>query len=258
MFQQVAVRTIPYSQFKAHLARREVIEAAVNPDEVLGRIVPLAARQTNAAPGRPVIAAAHTNEDIPVSLHRALSETKPFLFRTVRVEDPDLVKELQAAGAEYGGVRPGFITQFLLAWVLPIAIMIALWTFIGRRLGATGESVLGFGKSRARLIADKNTGVTFNDVAGCDEAKVQLKEVVEMDGEEVKKLLDRGYAEAKEILTLHRDQLERIAAELLQRESIDGARFYQLVGRGMPTEKIPVPPLAAAPATAQDNTELRP
>jgi cell division protease FtsH len=67
----------------------------------------------------------------------------------------DLVKELQAAGAEYGGVRPGFITQFLLAWVLPIAIMIGLWTFIGPRLGAAGESVLGFGKSRARLIADK-------------------------------------------------------------------------------------------------------
>src|SRR5205085_770198 len=60
-----------------------------------------------------------------------------------------------------------------------IAIMMGLWTFIGRRFGAAGESILSFGKSRARLIVDKNTGVTFDDVAGCDEAKFELKEVVD-------------------------------------------------------------------------------
>ncbi len=71
------------------------------------------------------------------------------------------------------------MAQFLLAWVLPIALMVGLWTFIGRRFGAAGESILGFGRSRARLIADKNTGVTFDHVAGCDEAKFELKEVVD-------------------------------------------------------------------------------
>src|SRR5207247_9682996 len=174
-FGQFALRMIFYSQFKAHLARHEVVEAVVKQDEVVGRIVPLAARQTNAPP---VLKAPETSAtEIPFGLRRALSETKPFLFRTVRVEDPDLVKELQAAGAEYGGVRPGFITQFLLAWVLPIAIMIGLWTFIGRRLGAPGESVRALGKSRAGLLADKNTGVTLNDVAGADETKFHLTEV---------------------------------------------------------------------------------
>src|SRR2546428_13933995 len=49
-FAQFAVRTIPYSQFKAHLARHEVLEAVVKQDEVVGRIVPLTARQTNAPP----------------------------------------------------------------------------------------------------------------------------------------------------------------------------------------------------------------
>jgi cell division protease FtsH len=66
--------------------------------------------------------------------------------------------------------------------------------------------------------------------------------------EEVKHLLDCCYVEAKEILTLHRDQLERIAAELFQRESLDGAEFYRLVGKEMPTAKEPVPPLEVAAA----------
>ena len=127
-FSQFAVRTIPYSQFKAHLERREVVEAAVKPDEIVGRIVPLAARQTNAAPAEPVLQAPDTNRaDVPQGLRRALTETKPFFFRTVRVEDPDLVKELQAAGVEFTGTRPSAIAQFLLAWVLPIGLMMLIW-----------------------------------------------------------------------------------------------------------------------------------
>jgi cell division protease FtsH len=179
-FGQFAVRTIPYSQFKAHLERREVVEAAVKQDEVAGRILPLAARETNAAPSSPVLKAPETStNEIPFGLRRALAETKPFFFRTVRVEDPDLVKELQAAGVEYSGTRPSALSQFLLAWVLPIAVMIGLWALLARRMGAASEGILGIGKSRAKLIVDKNTGVTFNDVAGCDEAKQELKEVVD-------------------------------------------------------------------------------
>jgi cell division protease FtsH len=178
LLSEFAVRTIPYSQFKAHLARREVVEAAVRQEEIVGRVVPLAAGETSAAPAEPVITTPKTNA-VPLPLRRALAETRPYLFRTVRIEDPDLVKELQAAGVEYSAVRPGFLSQFLLAWVLPVAAMIGLWTFIGRRFGAAGESILSIGKSRARLIVDKNTGVTFDDVAGCDEAKFELKEVVD-------------------------------------------------------------------------------
>jgi cell division protease FtsH len=179
-FSQFAVRTIPYSQFKAHLERREVVEAAVKPDEIVGRIVPLAARQTNAAPAEPVLQAPETNRaDVPQGLRRALTETKPFFFRTVRVEDPDLVKELQAAGVEFTGTRPSAIAQFLLAWVLPIGLMMLIWGLLARRFSAASEGVLGIGKSRAKLIVDKNTGVTFNDVAGCEEAKQELQEIVD-------------------------------------------------------------------------------
>src|SRR5882672_8684883 len=179
-FGQFAVRTIPYSQFKAHLERREIVQASVDQDEVVGRVVPLAARQTNAAPSAPILRAPETNAtEIPFGVRRAVAETKPFLFRAVRVEDPDLVKELQAAGVEYSGTRPSALSQFLLAWLLPIIVMIGLWSLLARRMGAAGEGILGIGKSRAKLIMDKNTGVTFNDVAGCEEAKQELKEVVD-------------------------------------------------------------------------------
>ncbi len=108
------------------------------------------------------------------------AETKPFLFRTVRVEpDPQLVDQLEAAKVAFHGVRPSFISQFLYAWVLPIGLMVAFWMFLSRRLRAAGQSVMSFGQSRARLVADRNTGVTFDDVAGCDEAKYELQEVVD-------------------------------------------------------------------------------
>ncbi len=57
--------------------------------------------------------------------------------------------------------------------------MVLLWVFLSRGLRSAGQSVMSFGKSRARLVADRDTGVTFADVAGCDEAKFELQEVVE-------------------------------------------------------------------------------
>jgi cell division protease FtsH len=61
--------------------------------------------------------------------------------------------------------------------------------------------------------------------------------------EEVKILLDHAYADAKQILSAQHDQLERIAGELLKRESLDGQEFYKLVGKEMPRAKEPAPPL---------------
>ena len=97
----------------------------------------------------------------------------------MRVEDPDLVNELQAAGVKFSGTRPSALSQFLMAWVLPLLVIFGLWSLLARRFGAAGQGVLGIGKSRAKMIVDKNTGVTFADVAGCDEAKQELKEVVD-------------------------------------------------------------------------------
>ena len=63
--------------------------------------------------------------------------------------------------------------------MLPIGVMVLMWVFLSRGLRNAGQSVMSFGKSRARMVADRDTGVTFDDVAGCDEAKYELQEVVD-------------------------------------------------------------------------------
>ena len=70
-------------------------------------------------------------------------------------------------------------TTILFSWILPFAAIFLLWSFLSRRIGAAGQAVMRIGKSNAKLVADKETGVTFNDVAGCDEAKFELQEVVD-------------------------------------------------------------------------------
>jgi cell division protease FtsH len=173
---QFTVRTIPYSQFKAHLARREVADAVVKQDEITGRISPQAAPAANAEV--PVAASPRTNGPAPAT-NAAAGATAPFQFRTVRIEDPELVKDLQASGARYDGERPNFLSQFLLSWVLPIALLAGLWSLMGRKFGGLGPSVFGLGKSNAKLVEGEDTGVSFEDVAGCEEAKLELREVID-------------------------------------------------------------------------------
>ncbi|HEV8003227.1 MAG TPA: ATP-dependent zinc metalloprotease FtsH, partial [Planctomycetaceae bacterium] len=103
----------------------------------------------------------------------------PFLFRTLRVDDPKLVDEMVAHHVKFAGTRPSMLATFLFAWILPLLFFAGVWYFLSRRMGSMGQTVMSIGKSKAKLIADKDTGVTFNDVAGCDEAKYELQEVVD-------------------------------------------------------------------------------
>ena len=167
---QFAYRNIPYSEFKEYLQHREVLKCVIREDDIQGEIQPKNANRSEATPS------ATTNA---TAAAKAAPSTKPFLFRTVRVEDPKLVDELQSAGVNFQGERPGFMSQILVSWLVPIGIMVLLWSFIGRRLGSAGESILSFGKSKARLVAQTETGITFRDVAGCEEAKYELQEVVD-------------------------------------------------------------------------------
>ncbi len=178
LFRQFAVVTIPYSEFKSYVSRHEVTEASIQLDEIVGQIVPRASSDATApdVTGKP---AGEGGAGVSPSPKQTPADARAFFFRTVRVEDPDLVNELQAAGVKYTGTRPSVLSQFLMAWVLPLLVLFGLWSLLSRRFKAAGEGVLGIGKSRAKLIVDRNTGVTFADVAGCDEAKQELKEVVD-------------------------------------------------------------------------------
>jgi cell division protease FtsH len=176
---KVEYRTIPYSEFRAYLTQGAVAEALVKQDEIDGRIVPKPGHETKNEPAENAKATPSPGAvSSPGATASPPGEAKPFFFRTERIEDPQLVNELQTAGVQYGAARPGVISQFFLAWVLPIAVMVLLWNLLARRMGGAGQSIFAIGKSRARLVADPDTGVTFDDVAGCDEAKFELHEVV--------------------------------------------------------------------------------
>jgi cell division protease FtsH len=167
---QFAYKTIPYSEFKASVSNHEVLRCVIRSDDVQGEI------QSQSGSGSNDVAVASTNA---AAGQTNAAAAKPFLFRTVRVEDPKLVDDLEAAGVKFRGERPGIMSQLLLSWIIPLGIMVLIWMFIGRRLSGAGESILSFGKSKARLVAERETGVSFKDVAGCEEAKYELQEVVD-------------------------------------------------------------------------------
>jgi cell division protease FtsH len=93
--------------------------------------------------------------------------------------DAGLVAELRARGVEFAGdVRSGFLDA-LLTWILPMLLLFGLWIFLSRRvMGQQAAGVLGIGRSGAKIYAERDMKVTFDDVAGVDEAKAELKEVV--------------------------------------------------------------------------------
>ncbi|HTP58683.1 MAG TPA: ATP-dependent zinc metalloprotease FtsH [Spirochaetia bacterium] len=139
---------IPYSDFKKDLADGRVKEVVISPTDIQG------------------VMSAPAGQSTP--------------FHTVRVDDPDLVKQLQDKGVKFTGKAQGSILGNILSWILPLAIMFALWNFFMMRMGSGGPGVLSIGQSKAKLVADTGAKrITFNDVAGIDEAKEELQEVVD-------------------------------------------------------------------------------
>jgi cell division protease FtsH len=95
-------------------------------------------------------------------------------YRTRRVADPGLVQLMDQKGVEYfsPATESGDWLASILPWVLPIVLMIVFWKYISNQVGKAGQGVMSFGANKARLVAEGDTGVTFQDVAGVDKAKV--------------------------------------------------------------------------------------
>ncbi len=144
---------LPYSEFKTLLAAGNVEEVTVTRQSLLGKLKP------------------------------GERSKEPKLFTTVRVEDPDLVKELNARNVKFTGMIESTFLRDIMWWVIPALIFGGIWFFVIRRLGqGLGQGQKGFmtvGKSKAKIYAEKDTKVTFADVAGVEEAKEELREVIE-------------------------------------------------------------------------------
>src|SRR5471032_347872 len=103
-------------------------------------------------------------------------------FQTYTPEDASLVGRLTDKGVrviakpEDSDVNP--LLHYLLSW-FPMLLLIGVWVFFMRQMQAGGGRAMGFGKSRARMLTEKQGRVTFDDVAGIDEAKAELQEIVE-------------------------------------------------------------------------------
>ncbi len=142
------VDTIPYSEFEQLVARGSVTEVAVGQDAIQGKL------KDKLASGKSA-------------------------FITARV-DPALAEKLEAKGVVVTGVPSGGLFQTILSWVVPALMFYLIWIFLGRRLADRQGfgGLMSIGKSRAKVYVEKDTKVTFADVAGVEEAKFELQEVV--------------------------------------------------------------------------------
>src|SRR5262249_5722059 len=107
----------------------------------------------------------------------------PVTFVTTRIpamDDSSLLKELEAAKVEFSGrIETTFWRDLLFGWVIPLGLMAGLWIFLMRRMGGGPTQALSFGRSKAKIYDRKELKTTFADVAGVDEAKAELVEVVD-------------------------------------------------------------------------------
>ena len=107
--------------------------------------------------------------------------TQDRIYRTVSMYDENFIAFLDEHDVAYGAVsREGnALLNFIFSWVLPIAFFVFIWRFVFKRLGNMGSNVLSVGQNRAVIVAEGDVNTRFSDVAGVDEAKEELVEVVD-------------------------------------------------------------------------------
>jgi len=159
------VDNLPYSDFKSFLRSGKITEVALGEAVITGTL-------SNDGAG----------EDLsPKTAERLATLSKgPHPFTTVRVDDRALVGDLEAAKVPFAGRVESKWLPALLSWVIPALVFFALWSFLIKRM-AGSQGMGGFmsvGKSKAKVYMETDTKVTFDDVAGVDEAKEELQEVI--------------------------------------------------------------------------------
>lgn len=139
---------ISYSQFLDFVSRGRISEAMVGSSVIEGKV-------NNPGKGEPP------------------------RFSTLRVDDPDLVKRLTTARIKFSAVQESTVWRDVLSWIVPAAVMIGLWWLILSRISQNSRGgFLSMGKSKAKIYMEKGLKTRFEDVAGVDEAKAELYEIV--------------------------------------------------------------------------------
>jgi len=140
------VRTIPYSEFQRLAAEGRVGDLTVGPGRITGSF-------------------------------RDAVEGQPRRFTTIRVE-PELAETLAGSGLEFRGEPEQGLLVSALGWMMPTLLFLGVWVFLIRRMAGGQGGMLAIGKSKARVYVETDIKTTFRDVAGVDEAKAELEEIV--------------------------------------------------------------------------------
>ena len=143
---------IPYSQFREYLSKGKIIDCSIGERIIRGHF-----KESS------------SDKDLPVA------------FVAVPVHDPKLVDELKNKNVQFKGeIENTFFKSMVVWWIFPFAIIALAWFFISKKIGGIGAPFMSFGKAKIKLYAEEDVKKTsFADVAGCDEAKEELKEIID-------------------------------------------------------------------------------
>ncbi|MCU0590596.1 MAG: ATP-dependent zinc metalloprotease FtsH [Desulfobacterales bacterium] len=149
IFSAFSIKTIPYSEFLKALNEDRVTEVAITSNIIQGRI---------RAPGE------------------ASEAGQP--FRTIRV-DPELSNLLSGHNVQFKGEIESTFLRDLFSWIFPIVLFVGIWFFLMKRMQGQQPGFMSLGKNKAKIYMEDEVGVRFEDVAGVDESKQELQEVIE-------------------------------------------------------------------------------
>jgi cell division protease FtsH len=144
----MAVKVIPYSQFLTFLKAKKVTEVAISANEIQGKMM----------------------------IDNDPSKTE--LFKTVRV-DPEISQLLEQYHVTFKGQVQSTFLRDLFSWIFPIFLFVGVWYFFMKRMAGQQSGFMTLGKNKAKIYMENELNVTFEDVAGVDEAKQELVEVIE-------------------------------------------------------------------------------
>lgn len=147
IFDQFRPQVIAYSDFIKAVTEDRVIEIAIGQDRISGKM-------------------------------RTSDSDSPVLFTTVRV-DNNLSQTLSEHGVKFSGQVENTFLKAIISWVVPIFLFFGIWYLLMRKMQGGQAGIMSFGRNKAKIIGEKDIDTRFSDVAGADEAKEELQEIVD-------------------------------------------------------------------------------